>query len=79
MTSEKPITCTWVLVAPAFYPDDGQAAERTDGHPDLYWNAEDEEWVESPDEATEFTDAERAALDLTQFDGDVEWWERLSS
>jgi hypothetical protein len=73
MASEPPITRTWVLVAPAIHPEDVQ------GRPDLYWNAEDEEWVESPDEATEFTGAERAALDLTQFDGDVEWWERLSS
>lgn len=73
MADESTIARTWVLVAPAFYPDDEQ------GHPDLYWNAEDEEWVESPDEATEFTGAERDGLDLTRFDGDVEWWERLSS
>ena len=73
MANEPPITRTWVLVAPALRPDDEQ------GRPDLYWNAEDEEWVESPDEASEYTDAERAGLDLAQFDGDVEWWERLSS
>ena len=73
MADEPPITRTWVLVAPAVDPEDVQ------GRPDLTWNAEDQEWVESLDEATEFTDAERAALDLTQFDGDVEWWERLSS
>ena len=71
--SPPPITRSWVLVAPALHPDDEQ------GRPDLYWNAEADEWAESPDEATEYTDAERAALDLTQFDGDVEWWERLSS
>ncbi len=73
MASELPITRTWVLVAPAIRPEDVQ------GRPDLYWNAEDEEWAESPDEATEFTNAERDALDLAQFDGDVEWWERLGS
>ena len=71
--STPPITHSWVLVAPSILPDDEQ------GRPDLYWNAEDDEWVESLDEATDYTDAERAALDLTQFDGDVKWWERLSS
>jgi hypothetical protein len=73
MASKPPITRTWVLVAPAIHPNDEQ------GRPDLYWNADDEEWVESSDEATEFNDAERAELDLAQFDGEVEWWERLSS
>ncbi|MDT7953785.1 MAG: hypothetical protein RQ966_19975 [Acetobacteraceae bacterium] len=73
MACDPAVTRAWVLVAAAFYPDDEQ------GHPDLYWNADDEDWVESPDEATEFTGAERDCLDLTRFVGDVEWWERLGS
>ncbi len=73
MANEPAITRTWVLVAPAIHPEVEQ------GRPDLYWNTDDEEWVESPDEAAEYTDAERATLDLTLFDGDVEWWERLTS
>lgn len=73
MADDAPITRTWVLVTPAAYPDDEQ------GHPDLYWNAADDDWAESPDEATEFTDAERAGFDATGFDGGVAWWERLRS
>ena len=73
MDSRPPITVRWVLVAPALHPDDEQ------GRPDLCWNADDQEWSDSPDEATEHLTAERGAMDLTRFDGHVEWWERQSS
>lgn len=65
------ICWSWVLVAPS--PQDVQ------GRPDLYWNQESQEWSDSPDEATEATAAARDAVDLTVFDGNVEWWERQSS
>lgn len=73
METDTPWTVRWVLVAPAVGDGDEQ------GHPDLYWDADDQEWSDSPDEATEHTAAERDAVDLTVFDGDVEWWERQSS
>ena len=66
MDSRPPITVRWVLVAPALHPEDVQ------GRPDLYWNADDQEWSDSPDEATEHTAVERDAVDLTRFDGDIE-------
>ena len=68
----------WVLVAPAISPEDVQ------GRPDLYLNTEEGddpalwEWEEEPCMATEFTDAGQAALDLSVFDGDVEWHRRSS-
>ena len=71
MTGRPLVQASWVLVAPG--PEDVQ------GRPDLYWNADDEEWSNSPDEATEYTAAGRTALGLTVFDGAVAWWERQSS
>ena len=71
MGGSPPIYRSWVLVAPS--PEDMQ--DRSD----LYWNADDQEWSDSSDEATEHTVAERDAVDLTVFDGDVEWWERQGS
>lgn len=62
------MTVTWVLVQPGGY-----------ARPDLYWNAADNEWAESPDEATEYDLAERGKLDLTAFGDGVEWWQRTSS
>ena len=41
MTKETRLAVTWVLVQPGGY-----------ARPDLYWNAGDNEWAESPDEAT---------------------------
>lgn len=63
-----PDTRRWVLVAPG--PAEVQ------GRPDLYWNEDAWEWVECPDEATEYTDRERAAAGLATFGGAVEWRER---
>lgn len=72
MTADRPglapITYRWVLVAPG--------PEGIQGRPDLYWNADDAEWVESSDEATEYAEPERDAVDLAAFDGCVEWRER---
>ena len=66
----------WVLVAPAIHPEDEQ------GRPDLYLNTEGGdhpvlwEWEEEPWLASPFTDAAKAALDLSVFDGEVEWRRR---
>ena len=69
--ADPPWVERWVLVAPG--PTDVQ------GRPNLYWNAEGQEWSDSPDETTEHTAEERNAVDLSMFDGDVEWWERQLS
>lgn len=66
-----PAARRWLLVAPG--PAEVQ------GRPDLYWNEDDWEWVECPDEATEYAERERAAVDLATFDGAVEWRERQAS
>ena len=66
----------WVLVAPAIHPEDEQ------GRPDLYLNTEGGdgpalwEWEEEPWRASPFTEAAKAALDLSVFDGEVEWRRR---
>ena len=63
----------WMLCAPALHPEDVQGRE------DLFWSEELGEWVECLDEATRYTDAERAVLDLRRFeDADqLEWWTEL--
>lgn len=67
------VRLSWVLVAPAVALEDEQ------GRPDLYRNGGEEEWAESPDEASEFSDAGRAAFDLSAFEGDVAWRERQAT
>ena len=71
MAGRASIHQSWILVAPS--PEDVQ------GRPDLYWNADDHAWSDTPDEASEHTAAERDAVDLTRFDDDVEWWGRQGS
>ncbi len=63
----------WMLCAPALHPEDMQGKES------LFWSEEQEEWVECLDEATRYTDAEKAALDLSRFEGAgaLEWWTEL--
>jgi hypothetical protein len=68
MTKETRLAITWVLVQPGGY-----------ARPDLYWNAGDNEWTESPDEASEYNLVERDALDLSAFGDGVEWWRRTST
>lgn len=43
---------------------------------DLFWSEQGQEWVECSDDATFFTVAEMAALDLSQFENpdSLEWW-----
>lgn len=62
--------CLWLLCAPA--------PEGVQGRGDLFWFEEGWEWVESSDEATPFTDAEKAALDLSRFEDpdSLGWWTR---
>ena len=66
----------WVLVAPPPNPETEQ------GRPELYLNTDEGdgswawEWDEEPCMATGFTDAEKAAFDLSVFDGAVEWRQR---
>ncbi len=63
----------WMLCAPALHPEDMQGRES------LFWSDELGEWVECLDEATRYTDAEKAALDLSRFKdvGALEWWTEL--
>lgn len=63
----------WMLCAPALHPEDMQGRES------LFWSEEQEEWVECLDEATRYTGAEKAALDLSRFEGAgvLEWWTEL--
>jgi hypothetical protein len=63
----------WMLCAPALHPGDMQ------GRRSLFWSEEQQEWVECLDEATRYTDAEKAALDLSRFEsaGPLEWWTEL--
>lgn len=62
--------CLWLLCAPT--PN----AETVQGRGDLFWSEEGQEWVEFSDEATFFTVAEMAALDLSRFENpdSLEWW-----
>jgi len=66
----------WVLVA---LPDD---AGNVQGGPDRYLTIEGGdgpaswEWDEAPWMAHEFTDAEKAAFDISVFDGPLEWRQR---
>ena len=64
----------WVLVA--------LSPAHLQGQPELYLNTDEGdgseawEWDEEACMATEFTDAEKAVLDLSVFDGPVEWRQR---
>ncbi len=63
----------WMLCAPALHPGDMQGRES------LFWSEEQQESVECLDEATRYTGAEKAALDLSRFEGAgaLEWWTEM--
>lgn len=62
-----------MLCASPPYPESMQ------GWPDLFWSEALAMWVECLDEATWYTDAEKAVLDLGCFAGAGahEWWTEL--